>query len=83
MLYFHPRLQTEDDVRDLQSSLSREPRSDRVLVVTAQGSFALEGVSVVRLDDLVEVDLETGNLLGIAAQQRPNQPRSNARVDNG
>lgn len=66
MLYFHPVLQTEDDARDLQSALGREVRSDWRLVVTTQGSLPVEGVAVVRLDDLVETDLETGGLRGLA-----------------
>lgn len=66
MLYFHPTLNTEDDVRDLQSALGREVRSEWRLVITAEGAMPLKDAVAVRLDDLVEVDTETGNLHAIA-----------------
>lgn len=66
MVYFHPTLDTEDDARDLQSALAREARSEWRLVVTAQGTLPMDGIAVVHLDDLVEIDTENGALRAIA-----------------
>lgn len=66
MLYLHPALQSEDDVRDLLSALGREPRSDWRLVVTAAGGLPVKGLVSVPLDELVEIDTETGDLRIIA-----------------
>ncbi len=62
MLYFHPRLQDECDARDLEHSLSREVRSDWRLIVTATGTLSPLGTKAVQLDDLAELDHETGDL---------------------
>lgn len=64
-LYFHPTMQTEKDARDLQNALAREARSDWRLVVTAQGRLPVDGLTVVGLDDLVDIDADTGTLRGI------------------
>lgn len=78
MLYFHPRLRTEDDARDLQSALSREPRSQWTLVVTSQGALPIPETTTARLDDLVEMDLDTGVFCAIAdAQTLAGIPRTN------
>lgn len=66
MLYFHPSLVSDDDARDLQNALGREARSDWRLVVTTRGSVPMAGYSAVQLDDLVEIDAETGDLISIA-----------------
>lgn len=65
-LYFHPTLQSEDDLRDLQSALGREARSEWRLVVTSQGALPMTGLTAVRLDDLVEIDVQTGDVRRIA-----------------
>ena len=66
MLYFHPSLGSDEDVLDLQDALRREARSDWRLVVTARGGFPIAGCSAVHLDDLVEIDVESGALGPIA-----------------
>ena len=66
MLYFHPKLQTEDDARELLDALGREARSEWRLVVTAQGALPMAGLATVRLDELVEIDLTTGELCVLA-----------------
>ncbi len=66
MLYFHPSLGSDDDARDVQSALGGEARSDWRLVVTSWGSFPVAGCSTAQLDDLVEIDAETGVLTLIA-----------------
>ena len=62
MVYFHPTLGTEDDVRALQDAVGREARSEWRLVATARGSFPMAGFATVQLDDLVEIDITTGTL---------------------
>lgn len=66
MLYFHPTLATEDDVRELHHALAREARSEWRLVVTAQGALPMVGLATVRLDDLAEINVKTGTLCVIA-----------------
>ena len=66
MLYFHPKLQTEDDARELLDALGRVARSEWRLVVTAQGALPMAGLATVRLDELVEIDATTGALCVLA-----------------
>ncbi|HCP82087.1 MAG TPA: hypothetical protein DIT67_11025 [Octadecabacter sp.] len=66
MLYFHPTLETEDDARALQHALAREARSEWRLVVTAQGALPMAGLATVLLNDLIEIDITTGELRVIA-----------------
>ncbi len=66
MLYFHPTLQSEDEARDLQNALGREVRSEWRLVVTSRGTLPMAELVAVRLDDLVEMDVETGLLRGVS-----------------
>ncbi|MDF1856498.1 hypothetical protein [Pseudooceanicola sp.] len=82
-LYFHPRLQGEDDARDLDRALSLEVRSPWRLIVTAIGTLRLEAAEAVRLDDLAELDVETGvlrilaqpaDLLGIPCKNKGGRP---------
>ena len=67
MLYFHPRMQSEEDARGLDQALTREIRSRWRLIVTASGTLPFTGAQTVRLDDLVELETETG-VLHILAQ---------------
>lgn len=67
MLYFQPTLYTEDDTRDLTDALRREVRAQWRLVVTAAGTMPVAGAQAVRLDDLAELDRETGALRILAA----------------
>ena len=62
MLYFHPTLETEDDVRALHDAMGREARSEWRLVVTAQGALPIADLATVRLDEFVEIDITTGEL---------------------
>ena len=65
-LYFHPCLNSERDVRDLDISLSYDVRSPWRLVITATGLSTTREVTAVRLCDLIELDLENGRLTAIA-----------------
>ena len=62
MLYFHPTLETDEDARAFQQALTREARSEWRLVVTTKGAFPMAGLATVRLDELAEIDIETGEL---------------------
>lgn len=61
-LYFHPRLQSEYDARELEHALSREVRSPWRLIVTADGTLPVAWIAAVRLDELAILDAETGGL---------------------
>lgn len=63
MLYFHPRLLSEDDARGLTEALAREMNSPWQLIVTAKGWLPIEQTIVVSLIDLVELDSEDGRLI--------------------
>lgn len=67
IIYFHPRLQNEEDARDLEQALNREVRSPWRLVVTAMGTLPLAGLQAVQLFDLAELDVEQG-VMRILAQ---------------
>ena len=64
-VYFHPRLATTEDARDLSAALEREVTSPYRLVVAAAGSLP-SGPFSARLDDVVELDTETGDLIPVA-----------------
>ena len=66
MLHFHPRLKTENDAQELKNVLVREVRSERRLVVTAQGGLPLAGTAVVCLENLFEMDAPSGELREIS-----------------
>jgi hypothetical protein len=61
-LYFHPSLQTEDDVRDVQTALSYETRSAFRVLITAVGTLMITDAKVVELVDAVEFQEKTGKL---------------------
>lgn len=60
MLYFQPRLQCEEDSQELAHALTREVRSQWRLIVTALGTLSVAGAQAVQLDDLAELDTNTG-----------------------
>jgi hypothetical protein len=62
MLYFHPKLHSEEDIRQLTDALSREVRARWRLIITAAGIMPLADAQAIQLDDLVEMDAETGAL---------------------
>ncbi|MCC1495083.1 hypothetical protein [Cognatishimia sp. F0-27] len=62
MFYFHTKLQSEEDARSFSDALSREVRTQWRLAVTAAGTLPVAGSQAVRLDDLAELDHETGAL---------------------
>lgn len=62
MLYFHPRLQTEDDTRELETALSREVRTNWRLIVTALGTLPLGLTQSIQLVDLIELERKAGTL---------------------
>lgn len=61
-IYFHPRLDGEQDLGDLRSALAGEVKSPFRLVLTASGGLKFEDATAARLADVVEVDSETGTL---------------------
>ena len=60
MLYFQPRLQCEEDSQELAHAMSREVRTQWRLIVTALGTLSVAGAQAVQLDDLAELDTNTG-----------------------
>lgn len=83
MLYFHPKLQSEEDMRHLSDALSREVRARWRLIITAAGTMPLADAQTVQLDDLAEVDVRTGafrilvepaELLGISPKNKGGRP---------
>ncbi|MGI3165340.1 hypothetical protein [Pseudooceanicola sp. 200-1SW] len=62
MLYFHPRLQTEEDARQLQDTLSRHARSRWRLILTCQGAWPMADIVTAHLDQVVDLDPTTGAL---------------------
>lgn len=62
MLYLHPKLQSEEDARELSDALSREVRAQWRLVITAAGTLPVPGAQAVRLGDLAELEEESGYL---------------------
>ncbi len=65
-IYFIPRLRTEEDLLDLATALSREVNSPFRLILTAEGTLPFSGTKTVRLEDVVEFDRDTSNLIKIA-----------------
>jgi hypothetical protein len=61
-LYFHPRLKSEQDLRDLRSALSREVKSPFRLILTADGGLPFEDAKTAQLCDVVELNCETSAL---------------------
>ncbi len=61
-IYFHPRLQSEQDVIDLETALSREIHSRFRLILTAEGALPFPKAKTARLDEVVEFPDDTGIL---------------------
>lgn len=89
LVYFHPTLRCEEDVRQLTDALSREVRARWRLIVTAAGTMPLADARVVQLDDLVEMDAETGilhvltlpaDLLGIPRKHSGGRPSEHGNL---
>lgn len=66
MLYFHPRLQDENDLRACADALSREMRSQWRLILTGAGGFPVLGGKTVALFEVVELETATGALRVLA-----------------
>ncbi|WP_319825813.1 hypothetical protein [Thalassovita sp.] len=66
MLYFHPRLHDEDDLRGCEDALSREVRSNWRLFLTGAGSLPVLGAKTVSLAEAIELENVTGTLRAIA-----------------
>ncbi len=66
MLFFHPCLRSEEDLRAFDDALLREVRSAWRLIVTAEGALTVQGATTIRLDELVELDAEDGRLVPVA-----------------
>lgn len=61
-VYFHPRLQNEDDLSELNTALTRGARSTYSLVLTAAGTLTWGHAKTARLSEVFEIDEETGSL---------------------
>jgi hypothetical protein len=66
MLYFHPRLNTEPDLRACKDALSREVRSRWRLILTGEGGFPVLDAKAVALSEVVELDMATGAMHAVA-----------------
>ena len=65
-LYFHPSLQTDQDVSAAQSALRDETRSAFRLIITAVGNLTVSNAKSARLEDIVELDSRTNGLAALA-----------------
>ena len=83
VLYFHPKLQSEEDARELAHALSREVRAQWRLTVTAIGTLPVAGTQTVQLDDLAALDAENralriltqpADLMGIPRRNKGGRP---------
>lgn len=66
MLFFHPCLRDENELRAFHDAQSREVRSEWRLIVTAEGALPFSAVTIVRLDELVELDTNDGRLVPLS-----------------
>ncbi len=55
-IYFHPNLQTENDVTDVSVALAREPGSAYRLILSATGNLQVPGTKTVPLFEVIEID---------------------------
>lgn len=62
VLYFHPSLQTEQDVRAVEAALLHEVGAMFRLIITAVGTVSVLSAKTVRLADIVEIVSGTGKL---------------------
>lgn len=65
-LYFHPSMQSEQDVSTVQSALRDEARSAFRLIITAVGKLPVAGDKSAELMDVVELDNRTNELTALA-----------------
>jgi len=66
VLFFHPSLQNEQDVQDLEAALRREIKSPFRLILTADGTASIPGAKTARLDAVVELHPVSGAMIAIA-----------------
>ena len=85
VLYFHPSLQTEEDVRDLNRALASEVRADWRLIVTTRGKLPIPEAQSVLLEDLAESERCSGSLriladpadlVGMPRKKKGGRPRA-------
>ncbi len=62
-IYFHPRLQSGEDLCELQAALRREVISPFRLILTAAGSLEVPGTKSARLDEVLELDPVSGDVV--------------------
>ncbi len=62
-IYFHPRLESREDVRDLETALRREVKSPFRLILTAAGSLVVPGTKSACLDEVLELDPVSGDVV--------------------
>ena len=62
-IYFHPRLQSCEDLHELEAALQREVVSPFRLILTAAGSLNVPGAKSARLDEVLELDPVSGDLV--------------------
>lgn len=66
MLYFHPRLHDEKDLRACKDALSREVRSQWRLILTGAGGCSVPNAKAVILSEVVEMETATGEVHALA-----------------
>ena len=66
VIYFHPRLQGEQDARDIEAALLCEIKSRFRLILTADGALPFPGGKTARLDEVVDLDRGTGAMIAIS-----------------
>ncbi len=62
-IYFHPRLEGREDVLELKAALQREVKSPFRLILTAVGSLAVSGTKSACLDEVLELDPVSGDVV--------------------
>lgn len=65
-IYFRPTMKNEKDAHDLEAALLGEIKSPFRLILTTDGTLPIPGVKSVRLDDVVHLDSESGEIREIS-----------------
>lgn len=65
-IYFHPRLQSGTDARDLETALRDELASPYRLVLTANGTLRLPNITTAHLAEVVHLDLASQSMYALA-----------------
>lgn len=66
VLYLHPTLQDEQDIRELQAALANEMKSPFGVVLTAKGTLSVSPYATAQLQDVLSFDPIAGELIVVA-----------------